>query len=155
MTALLWKKKKKRKINGINHSGSCCSIRCSELQFQLLIHVNHKQKCPKMGQVFISNQTTKIYWRHLFLFCVLLLHFKHCSVVIRNRAISHAFIFTQRIYVDFHRNRERLNFSSAAAQEQPDHSLFFYSLVLNPSLANTEGFLGPSAPGHALPPNLC
>lgn len=126
-----WLPRSERK-NSINRCGFRCSVWCPGLPLQPFLCANHRQRCPEVGQVVVSNPTDKKTTSDFFYFLFSFSRFKHCRVVIQNRALSHTFIFTPRIHTDLNRSRDRLwgrglNFPSVAGAGQPDRCVFIPS----------------------------
>lgn len=73
-----------------------------------------------------------------FLFRIFLFTFQ--ALLIQNRALSHTFIFTPRLYIDLNRSRDRLRgrelvFPSPAAPGQPARCVFVGNLESPPGVA--------------------
>lgn len=78
-----WLPRSERK-NSINRCGSRASVWCPGLPSQPFLRANHRQRCPEMGQVFLSNPTDKKKKkiqennRRPFYFVFSFSRFKHC-----------------------------------------------------------------------------
>lgn len=104
-----------------------------------------------MGQVVVSNPTDKKTTSDFFYFLFSFSRFKHCRVVIQNRALSHTFIFTPRIHTDLNRSRDKtlgkgVEFS-LCGRSRAARPLCGYPLESPP-----RGCGGPSAAGLSVRP---